>query len=58
MPTHDAALLAERILLLSRDLDLCARMGLASRALVEGDLSAQAVTDKTRALYEMLKPAA
>lgn len=56
VPPHDAAMLAERILLLSRDLDLCARMGGASRTLVEGDLSAQAVTDKTRALYEMLKP--
>lgn len=51
VPPRDAALLAERILLLSRDLDLCARMGLASRTLVEGDLSAQAVTAKARALY-------
>ncbi len=58
VPPRDAALLAERILLLSRDLELCARMGLASRALVEGDLSAQAVTEKTRALYTNLKPAA
>lgn len=58
VPPHDAALLAARILLLSRDLDLCARMGLASRTLVEGDLSAQAVTEKTRVLYETLKPAA
>ena len=56
VPPRDAALLAERILLLSQDRDLCGRMGLASRALVEGDLSAQAVTDKTRALYEALKP--
>jgi phosphonate transport system permease protein len=31
-------------------------MGLASRALVEGDLSAEAVTAQTRALYENLKP--
>lgn len=55
VPPRDAALLAARILLLSRDPDLCARMGLASRMLVEGDLSAQAVTAKTRALYESMK---
>lgn len=55
VPPRDAALLAARILLLSRDLDLCARMGRASRALVEGDLSAQAVTEKTRTLYEAMK---
>ncbi len=57
VPPRDAALLAERILLLSRDRALCAHMGQASRALVEGDLSARAVTDKTRALYEHLKAA-
>lgn len=55
VPPHNAALLAERILLLARDRDLCRRMGLASRQLVEGDLSATAVTEKTRVLYESLK---
>lgn len=58
VPPRDAALLAARILLLARDRDLCSRMGQASRALVEGDLSATAVTEKTRALYESLKSAA
>lgn len=56
VPPRDAALLAERIILLAQNRDLCARMGGASRTLVEGDLSAQAVTAKTRALYENLKP--
>lgn len=55
VPPHNAALLAERILLLSSDRDLCRAMGLASRQLVEGDLSASAVTEKTRALYESLR---
>lgn len=58
VPPRDAALLAERILLLALDRDLCARMGQASRALVEGDLSANAVTEKTRALYESLRTSA
>jgi glycosyltransferase involved in cell wall biosynthesis len=58
VPPRDAALLAARILLLARDRDLSSRMGQASRALVEGDLSATAVTEKTRALYESLKSAA
>lgn len=56
VPARDAALLADRIIRLAQDRDLCARMGLASRALVEGDLSAEAVTAQTRALYENLKP--
>lgn len=55
VPPHNAALLAERILLLADNRDLCRRMGFASRVLVEGDLSAAAVTDKTRVLYEALK---
>ena len=55
VPPHHAALLAERILMLAQDRDLCARMGHASRTLVEGDLSAASVTEKTRALYESLK---
>ncbi len=55
VPPHNAALLAERILLLSRDAELCRTMGLASRKLVEGDLSAASVTEKTRALYESLR---
>ncbi|QQG36938.1 MAG: glycosyltransferase family 4 protein [Micavibrio aeruginosavorus] len=58
VPPHDAALLAERIALLAGDRALCQRMGQASRALVEGELSADAVTEKTQALYESLRAAA
>ena len=54
VPPRNAALLAERILLLSRDRDLCRAMGLAGRRLVEGDLSATVVTEKMRALYQSL----
>lgn len=55
VPPRHAALLAERILLLSRDRDVCRAMGLAGRALVEGDLSASAVTEKTRVLYQSFR---
>ncbi len=55
VPPRDPALLSERILLLANDRNLCRRMGLDSRTLVEGDLSAAAVTEKTRALYESLR---
>lgn len=58
VPARDAPLLAARIAQLAQDRALCARMGLASRALVEGDLSARAVTEKTRILYENMKPRA
>lgn len=54
VPPHNAALLAERILLLADNRDLCRRMGFASRLLVEGDLSAAVVTQKTQALYRSL----
>ncbi len=55
VPPHDPALLSERILLLAGDRDLCRRMGLDGRALVEDDFSAAAVTEKTCALYEAFK---
>lgn len=58
VPPRDAGLLAARILLLARDRDQCSRMGQASRALVEGDLSATAVTEKTRLLYQSIRKAA
>lgn len=54
VPPHDAALLAERIVLLAQDHDLCQRMGHASRVLVEGELSAEAVSRKAQALYQSL----
>lgn len=55
VPPHDAALLAERIALLSNDYLLCQRMGQASRGFVEGELSADAVTAKAQALYQSLQ---
>jgi glycosyltransferase involved in cell wall biosynthesis len=55
VPPHDPALLAERILLLAGDRDLCRRMGLDGRALVEKYFSAATVTEKTRLLYESFK---
>lgn len=54
VPPRDAALLAERIVMLAQDHDLCQRMGQASRALVEGELSAATVSDKAQALYQSL----
>jgi len=53
-PLHDVAALADALERLVRDPDLRARMGAASRRLVESDLSADAVGAATVALYDSL----
>ncbi|MDB5490601.1 MAG: Lipid carrier : UDP-N-acetylgalactosaminyltransferase / Alpha,3-N-acetylgalactosamine transferase [Micavibrio sp.] len=47
----DALALSEKILKLAGDLPACAEMGLESRKIVEGDLSAAAVMAQTQMLY-------
>jgi len=54
VPPRDAAALAARIKRIAGDFALCCVMGLNSRALVESDLSAEAVSTQTAALYRLI----
>lgn len=51
VPAEDAQALAEAILQIASDLELCATMGQESRRIVEEDFSADYVTEQTAALY-------
>ncbi len=54
VPPKDAAALAARILEIASDSGKCRVMGAESRKIVEGDMSAEAVTAQTRELYDLV----
>ncbi|PJB70295.1 MAG: glycosyltransferase family 1 protein [Alphaproteobacteria bacterium CG_4_9_14_3_um_filter_47_13] len=53
VPPYDARALADAIIKLASDTALCRAMGEKSRAMVEGDMSADSVRKQTAALYRL-----